>query len=236
MTDLFALVDATWPAERRETLGGWTLRLTKGAGNRVSAASWQGDGTPDIDAAADAMRAHGQSPLFQVRAGQDALDAALEAAGYVVKDETVALSVPCETIAAVPPPVTCFEIWPPLAIQIDLWSAAGIGPARIGVMERVAGPKTSLFGRIRDKPAGAAFVAIHDGKAMLHALDIASEFRRAGLGRIMMATAAHWAAGSGATDLLVLVTRRNLAANGLYASMGFQPVGHYHYRTEPEAP
>ena len=116
----------------------------------------------------------------------------------------------------------------------DIWAAGGIGPARVAVMERAAGPKTGILGRISDSPAGAAFCAIHDGIAMVHALEILPANRRKGLGVWMMRQAAFWAKANGADWMSVLCTKANDAANGLYASLGMQLVGQYHYRILPK--
>lgn len=48
-------------------------------------------------------------------------------------------------------------------------------------MDRAAGPKTSLLGRIKDRAAGTGFVAISDGIAVLHAVYILPDWRRMGL-------------------------------------------------------
>jgi GNAT superfamily N-acetyltransferase len=128
------------------------------------------------------------------------------------------------------PRVTTFAMWEPLAIIRETWAAGGIGPARQAVMERVAGPKTAILGRHNDKPAGAGFCAIHDGTAMVHALEVPPHQRRNGMGAWMMRQAAFWAAEQGATEITVLCTKRNEAANGLYASLGMALVGQYHYR------
>ena len=66
---------------------------------------------------------------------------------------------------------------------------------------------------------------------MLHVLEILPSARRNGLAAIMMRAAADWAQRQGATGFSVLVTRENTPARALYASLGFEPVGHYHYRT-----
>ena len=116
------------------------------------------------------MQALGQPRLFQVRNGQGALDAELAARGHAVVDPVHVYLAPVEAIATERPPrVTAFCVWEPLAIQIEFWAASGIGPGRIAVMQRAAGPKTALLGRLNDHPAGAGFVAIHDGIAMVHA-------------------------------------------------------------------
>ena len=193
--------------------------------------------TPEqVDAVAKAQRAAGQEALFMVLGNQTGLDALLDAEGYVTRDDTVALAIATSDMAAPPPRVTCFDIWPPLAVQEEIWAEGGIDRARLAVMHRAAGPKTGLFGRIGDRPAGTGFVAMSDGVAMLHALEILPRARRQGLAGHMMRAAAHWAAEQGADTFVVLVTRKNLPAQGLYASLGMSPVGHYHYRVKNGEP
>ncbi|MEL7114853.1 MAG: GNAT family N-acetyltransferase, partial [Pseudomonadota bacterium] len=97
-------------------------------------------------------------------------------------------------------------------------------------LDRAEGPKTSLLGRAKDQPAGTAFVAIHQGIAMIHAIEVTSALRRLGVARYILQCAAHWAQDQGATHLTLLVTKANAAANALYASLGMESVGQYHYR------
>lgn len=238
MTDLktFAeVLDATWPAERIETLGPWTLRFTKGAGSRVSAATANGAVTAaDVDAAEAAMRAAGQTPLFSVRPDDDALDSELAARGYESFDATHIWETPIETLTDLElPRVTALPVWPPLAIQRELWAAGGTGPERIAVMERVQGPKMGILSRQHDKPGGAAFVAVHGDTAMLHSLEIPEHQRRQGLAKWMVRGAAIWAAEQGATRFMILCTADNVAANALYSSLGMQQSQGYHYRRTP---
>ena len=184
------------------------------------------------------MRGLGQAPLFMIRDGEAALDAQLAARGCAVVDPTDGFAAPLSALdLAVPPRLSAIPAWPPLAIQRDLWAEAGIGPARLAVMDRAEGPKTSLLARMDDRAAGTAFVGLHDGMAMIHALEIHPRFRRRGLGRHMMAGAVHWARAQGARDFGLVVTQANAAAQALYASLGLRRVGHYHYRMlREEAP
>ncbi|MBY6201483.1 GNAT family N-acetyltransferase [Maritalea mobilis] len=236
---LARVIAETWPPERVEAVGPFKVAHGGGGGNRVSAARLA-DATSDgsevtpaqIAVVADAQRAIGQEALFMVPGHQTGLDAVLEAEGYTTRDETVALAIAAGEMAAPPPRVTCFDIWPPLAVQEEIWAEGGIGPSRLAVMHRADGAKTSLFGRIGDRPAGTAFVAISDGVAMLHALEVLPRARRQGLAGHMMRAAAHWAAEQGAETFAVLVTRKNSPALGLYASLGMNPVGQYHYRVK----
>ncbi|MBV2358969.1 GNAT family N-acetyltransferase [Thalassococcus sp. CAU 1522] len=229
---LFAASDATWPAAARIDAGPWRLREGRGGGKRVSAATaegpWRDD---DLPAAEDAMRLMGQPPLFMLRQGEDALDAALDARGYRIIDPVRIWLCPIDHLADRKiPRVTAFAIWEPLAAMREIWAQGGIGEGRIAVMERAPDPKTGLFGRAADHPAGAGFCAVHDGIAMVHALEIAAPFRGKGLGGWMMRLAAHWGRAQGATHMAVLCTKANAAANGLYASLGLADVGEYHYR------
>jgi GNAT superfamily N-acetyltransferase len=233
---LFAAAEATWPPATTLPLGPWTLRQGLGGGSRVSAATARRPARADeLPPAEAAMRAWGQTPLVMVQGQDDALDTLLADAGYLIKDPVTAWAAPVARLATQrPPPVTTFQVWPPLAAQAEIWAAGDIGPARLAVMQRVTGPKTTLLGRTDDKPAASAFVACDGDVAMLHALEVAAPFRGRGLGRHMLTAAAFWAQDQGAAWLALLVTRANAPANALYASAGMEQVAQYHYRIRPE--
>lgn len=231
---LMAVCEVTWPPARSFAAGPFLLRDGAGGGKRVSAATLLPAATwseEDRLRAEEEMRGLGQSPLFQVRAGEEALDAELDAAGYRVVDPVNLYVMPVQALLdRAIPRVTTFCVWEPLAIMRDLWAEAGIGPERLAVMERADCPKTAILGRIEDSPAATAYVGISDGVAMLHALEVTREKRRKGLAQWMMRQAAFWAADQGAAHLSVLCTRENTGANALYRAMGFEVVGGYHYR------
>jgi len=231
-TDIFAVVDGTWPAAHYETCGPWTLRAGQGGGNRVSAATLDAElGPDDIPKAETGMRALDQEPLFMVRPDDKDLDTALEARGYAIRDAVNIYTCPIEHLTDRPlPRVTVFNIWQPLAIMREIWATGGIGPRRLDVMERAKGLKTGLLARFNEKPGGSAFVAIHEGTAMLHALEILPHQRKQGLGSWMVRGAALWAAEQGAHSFSVICTVENTGANALYASLGMDVVGQYHYR------
>ena len=233
---LYALVEGTWPPAEVAQVGPVTVRTGAGGGSRVSAATVGGPVTEaEIAAAEAAMAARGQPALFMIRQGDAALDAQLAARGYAVKDPVIGYAAPVAALATErPPPVTTFEVWPPLAVQAEIWAAGGVGPARLAVMERTRGPRTSILGRTDDTPAGCAFVACHEGAAMVHAVEVLPRFRRRGLARHMLRAAAFWAAGQGAETLALVVTVANTGARGLYASLGMEPVGEYHYRIKTD--
>lgn len=236
LATLFDVVAATWPAATQTRHGPWIIRDGQGGGNRVSAATATDPVVPgDLGQAETAMQGLGQTPLFMIRPGDDMLDDMLAQAGYVIRDRTNLYAAPLRTLTTTPvPPVTAFDVWPPLCTQRDLWASGGIGPARLAVMDRVQGPKTSLLGRLEDRPAGTAFVGLAHGCAMIHALEVTPHFRGQGLGRHLTQAAAFWGARNGAQHLALVTTQANVAANALYTSLGMVNVGQYHYRIRPQ--
>ena len=228
----YDVVDGTWPAKSFVTQHPWLLRAGDGGGKRVSAATALGAiDDVDITSAEAAMREMGQSPLFMLRDGEDALDSLLAQRGYEVIDPVRIYAISPEQLTGIPvPPVTTFAVWEPLAIMEEIWAQGGVDGARLRVMARAKGPKTGLLCRLNEKPAGVAYVAIHKGIAMLHALEVLPHQRRQGAAAWLMRAAAFWAQENGAQTLSVITVNANAPANALYRSLGFSALGGYHYR------
>ena len=227
----YAAIDGTWPAASRHSVGKWVIRDGQVGGKRASAAT--AEGTGDIAQAEAAMRALNQTPLFMIREEDRALDAELDAIGYHIIDPTNGYATAVETLTDIPiPRVTAFSVWEPLAIMEEIWAKGGIGPARLNIMGR-AKAKTGILARWNEKPAGAGFVAIHDGVAMVHAVEVLKHQRRQGVAQWIMRQAAFWARDNGAHTLAVLTTASNGPANALYQQLGFAPAPGYHYRILP---
>jgi GNAT superfamily N-acetyltransferase len=234
---LFGVLDATWPPARFVAQGPWTLREGKGGGQRVSAATANSPVTEtDIDSAEARMHELGQSPIFMIRPQDTLLDAMLGHRGYRIADPVTAYVAPIHALTRDLPPTTATPVWPPLTVQREIWEHGGIDEARIAVMERAASPKTTLLGRAGDSPAGVAFVAVSEGIAMLHALEVATDHRRLGLGAALLHGAANWALAQGAAWLALMVTTANAPANALYRRLSMVPATNYHYRRAPEDP
>ncbi len=233
---LYQTTDATWPAAEYLTVGNWTIRRGAGGGQRVSSATANGPVTSeDISVAEQAQDALGQPHLFMIRQGDEALDGLLDAKGYRIKDPVNQYACPVETLTKIAPErLAAFAVWPPLAIINEIWTEQGIGAGRQAVMARAKGPKTAILARQNDRAAGVAYVAIHGTTAMLHALEVVPEQRRQGVAVNIMGVAAKWAQDNGATDFSVICVRDNLPANRLYASLGMENVGYYHYRIKDQ--
>lgn len=233
--DWFAALDRTWPPAATEPSGPFRLRDGQGGGKRVSAATLEAPFVPaDIDRAAEAMRSHGRDPLFMVREGEEPLDRALAEKGYGVVDPTDILAAPAGPLADRDlPRLAALPAWPPIAIIDEIWEDGGVGPARRAIMARAKDPATALLGRRGDRPCGAAFVAVVDDVAMLHALTVRPDARRSGVATHLVVGAARWAAGHDAGWLSVAVVSVNTAAQALFAGLGFRRVTGYRYRTAP---
>lgn len=226
---LAEVMEATWPPAAWVPCGPFVLRDGQGGGKRVSAATVEGGwDANDLARAEAAMRDH---PLFLIREGDTALDLALEAKGYAVVDPVVAYVAPVADLTGDGPRhMTTFPHWPPMQIARALWADAGIGPARLAVMDRVKGAKCAVLGRTSDRASGVAFVACHGEHAMLHALEVAPTLRRQGSAQNMLRAAAGWAQGQGAATLSLVVTEANAPARALYIRLGMIETGRYHYR------
>ena len=224
-------LEATWPPAATEACGPFLLRQGAGGGKRVSAASRLGRvAEADIAAAEAGMLALGQEKLFVIWPGDEALDAMLEARGYRVIDPVLAYEGSVE--APEPPHLTSFPHWPPMEIAREIWAGGHIGPGRLAVMERVAGPKAAILSRSGDRSSGVGFVAVAGKVAMIHAVEVRPDCRRQGAGRNILLAAMRFARENGAERLALAVTEGNSAARGLYSSLGMRVVGQYHYRIQ----
>jgi GNAT superfamily N-acetyltransferase len=231
-SDIFEAIDVTWPAEEFLEIPKWRLRRSANGGKRVSAATAIGaTNFSDIKLAENKMAQWYQDKLFMIKKNEILLDEALSASGYRVIDPTNIWSISSKNLSIQKTlPVKTFTIFPPLAIQRELWRASHIPPSRIEIMDRVKTHKTTIFGRINAKPAASAFVAVSNEVAMVHALVVDQKCRQQGMGKFVMQKVGSWAYQMGAESVVALCTEKNCSANILYKSLGMQVIGKYHYR------
>lgn len=231
-SSIFETIDLTWPAKEFLELPEWKLRKSIKGGKRVSAATAIGkSGIPAIQFVENTLAEWRQDKLFMIKAGENSLDEALKERGYCIVDPTNIWSISAEALSMQQiPSVTAFSIFPPLAIQREIWTANGIDASRIEIMKRVKTPKTTIFGRINAKPAACAFVSVANKIAMVHALIVDHKCRRQGMGKFVMQKIGAWASELGAKNVVVLCTKKNQSANNFYKSLGMKVTGEYHYR------
>ncbi len=234
--DLAAAFEETWPAAEYADAGGFRVGRGMGAGGRVSSARvigpWSADDIPAVEAI---HRAWGQRPMFRALDDDGDLIAALEAAGYMRETPTAIMAAPVAALTDLPlPPITTFAVWPPLAIQREIWATGNIGPSRQAVIDHTPQPKAALLGRIDDRAAGAAFVALHGPVAMVHGVEVLAGFRRRGMAGWLMRQAGFWAAEQDAGRVGLAVSRANTGARATYDRLGFTEVAGYGYYARPE--
>ena len=231
-SSIFETIDLTWPAKEFLELPEWKLRKSIKGGKRVSAVTAIGkSGIPAIQFVENTLEEWCQDKLFMIKAGENSLDEALKERGYCIVDPTNIWSISAEALSMQQiPPVTAFSIFPPLAIQREIWTANGIDTSRIEIMDRVKTSKTSIFGRINAKPAASAFVAVSNKIAMVHALIVDHKFQRQGMGKHVMQKVGVWAHQQGAESVVVLCTKQNQSANNFYKILRMKVIGEYHYR------
>ena len=166
---LLRALDATWTAAEYADVNGWTVRRGDGGGNRVSSAS----GAGDIDQALAALAQWDQVPLFQLSPEQRELDEELVSRGFRLHEPVVFYAGPAQhLIGEQSHMAAAYRCHCRPAIMEEIWAAGGIGAARLAIMDRVNGPKQLLLSRAGDRPAGAAFVAIDEDVAMIHAIEV----------------------------------------------------------------
>ena len=176
-----------------------------------------------------------QVPLFQLKPGQDDLDAQLEADGYRLHEPVVFYaSGVADMVGEQSHMAAAYRCHCRPAIMEEIWRTGGIGPERLAIMDRVNEPKKLLLSRAGDRPAGAAFVAVDGDIAMIHAIEVLPQYRRKGSATLLMEVAARFASEHGATWLALAVTRANKGAQALYERLGMKECGAYHYRIKSE--
>ncbi len=172
-----------------------------------------------------------QDKLFMIKADQNSLHEELQKRGYCIVDPTNIWSIPSKSLSIQQiPPVTAFSIFPPLAIQKELWMANGIDASKIAIMDRVQTPKTTIFGRINAKLAASAFVAVANKITMVPALVMDHKCQRQDMGKFVIQKVGAWAHQQGAESVVVLCTKQNQSANNFYKILEMLVIGQYYYR------
>lgn len=233
---LLESLEATWPpaeaARFGDPAGGLVVGRGEGGGGRLSSVraagpSWQPD---DLDAALAQQDAWGEARLIRALDDDHRLSAAAEARGMTRHKPTVILTAPLAVLAdADIPRVTGFTLWPPMAIQHEIWAANDIPPPRQAAMTRAPFPKVSLLGRTQERAGGAGFLGISGPVAGLHTLVVMEGLRGHRLAEWMIREAARWALDQNAELMALQVTRANTAALRLYARLGFRELAGYSY-------
>jgi GNAT superfamily N-acetyltransferase len=236
LKDFWNASDVSWPPIKKFKMGSWTIREGGGGGNRVSATSLNNSNSflkTDIVLAETAMKTLGQPYIFRIGKEEIKLDLTLEKFGYNIVTPSYIYGCDIDRVSNFDiPPITTFNVWPPLEIMKKIWIEGGMSENRISVMQRSKGEKTTILGRASNKVAGCAFVSIYNGISMVHSVFVHPSFRLKGLGRYMLYKSAQWAKDRGSSYITLQVTEQNKGARSLYSNLGMEVIGSYHYRVK----
>ncbi|MDF3607705.1 GNAT family N-acetyltransferase [Paracoccus sp. DMF-8] len=229
--ELSRAFEESWPAAEYRDAGGFRVGRGLGGGGRVGSARALERWTPQgIHDAIAIHRDWNQPVLFRAMQDDTPLKDALAGAGLSPGKPTAVMVAPTALLAEVEQPyLSAIPSWPPLAVQREIWEGGSIAPARQAAMDRVTLPKMSILGRSKDWPVAAAFLAWADDVAMIHAIEVAPNARRQGMGEWVVRGAAKVARDAGASRLALAVTVANAPAIALYRKLGFATVGIYDY-------
>ncbi|WP_371155698.1 GNAT family N-acetyltransferase [Jannaschia sp. 2305UL9-9] len=224
-----AAIRVTWPPSALLHSGPFDLPAETSGSRRATSARLRPGATATVAdiAAVEALR---PGTIFGTTDGvEDDLARTLAAEGY--RDEGISdlMAGPVAPLVGDLPRVSGFAHWPPLAICDALWEAHGNPPPRRVPMHLAPEPRTAILLRANDRAAGALFVGIHDGLAVLHMVLTLPAHRRQGVGLLGIRHAANWARDHGADHIVLPVEADNIAATTLYARAGLVRQGGYRY-------
>jgi len=239
--------NASWPAVHTEQLGDWLLRASGGFSARANSVMATGDPGVPFDAALgrvlDFYAAHDLPPWAQVVVGSGT-GHLFRAAGWVTARpgeadshfQLAPVARASRAARALLPPsapgasvgTTATPAW----LTNDDRALAHHAEA-VAVLE---GPDQVGFVSVGDPVVGLAAkgrVAVEGDWAGITDVWVSPDHRRAGLGRVVMASMLEWAAERGATTTYLQVRGDNTAALALYDRLGFRTHHTYRYLAAP---
>jgi N-acetylglutamate synthase len=227
-----------WPAPDTARLGQWLLRSGGGWTSRANSALLLGDPGMPVESALAAVRAwyaeRGRPAILAVPLpAQAPADKVAARLGWRTAVETNVLT---RLLTGVPPGDPEVALSPTLTPEWEAgYRAKTVPPVGRAIL---SAPPVVAFATLR---AGGAVVAIGRGVVTdtwlgVAAVEVSPEHRRRGLAVRIMAALTVWGADHGATRCYLQVESGNVAANALYARLGFSRHHTYRNRVAPEPP
>ncbi|MGG1514970.1 GNAT family N-acetyltransferase [Paenibacillus oryzisoli] len=246
------LAAGAWPSERMDAFESWQLRASKGVTRRANSVLTNGE-LPDrpewLQEIERYYQALGLPAIFQVGdASPAALDADLEANGYLVDTPCVIMTAESErstqltqdklarrsTDAAVPEvhfAPSASQEWISRFLQLE-----GYAESRrnfyIKLYDRMPTPKAFVQLRLGGQVIGVATVVVEREWAGFFNVVIDESYRGNGYGYDLLGALSAWSLEQGASRLYLQVVADNEPAQNLYRKLGFDTVYRYHYRVK----
>lgn len=230
----------SWPARETRDVSGWLWRSTSGGSIRANSVSTLDFTSRDVDAAIDEIealyRARGEPIRFNISdivAPAD-LDERLAARGYELADPCTTLWKPLARAEMAPPDVAVSDEAPPDWLEVYLGAiSASRRPVAASIVARVPAPKAFFSCRRGGRVIATGLTVIDGPHAVVMCMASAAEARRSGGARAVLAAIEHFAAGRGIRALFLQTGADNVAAQALYADVGYRLAGRYHVRMKP---
>lgn len=233
-----------WPAGSLHYDGTWAIRLTKAhPSKRLNSVNPLDPGdTRDIAArverAVDQFRKADRVPCFRLSPlAPPALDAHLEALGWVCREETIVMTANLADVAFSDAfdltPIADSQRFAEASVAIHSHADA-LRDGIVTVLDSIR-PNKGMFVLHQDGCPVASTLCVQDA-AMAALFDVATlpTVRRQGFGNKIVGSALKWAANCGARTAWLQIGADNVAGLKLYERFGFQEVYRYAYRMSNE--
>ena len=246
LVELGRVAARNWPAVETAPLGNWTLRASSGFTRRANSVLVLGDPGLPLDQLLDRAVAwyteRGLPAFLQVTTGADgsdeALDAELEARGWVSQSSALEQTAPLAPLVGSAPADRVLLSREPGDNWLSRYHRATDPDSAAAALAVLRGGPSVWFATVPG-PEGSAPAAIGravvDGRwVCFSAVEVAPEHRRRGLASAVMAALARAAADEGADLAYLQVESDNEVALAMYERLGFSTHHCYHYRRAPQ--
>lgn len=237
-----------WPAQERNALGDWLMRIDPcPASKRVNSVLTVGPYPANdwLERAIAFYADRGRPCRFQISAASPAdLDRRLAEAGFRRETPCLVWTSPIPLPKSAEGDSDCqnridvtIDVVPePLQQWLNGWShledhAEDLRETYAAIVRRIPPPAAYAIARSTDGTTiGVASAVAQDGWLGLFNLVVSAQHRRRGAGAALIRSLADWGASAGCRAAYLQVLADNEPAQRLYRKLGFRPDYAYHYR------
>jgi ribosomal protein S18 acetylase RimI-like enzyme len=238
VAELEAVCERAWPPRERLALDGAVLRFTDGFTRRANSARVDGGGDLEglIARAEREYRSRGLRPGFRLTPlTPAAFEPLLRERGYEIDTEAVVMVADALPETGAPDAGDGIELaaelgeeWLRVFQAIERKWPAEQDPGARWVLGSGDAPRRFALARVEGEPAATGYARIESDWLYIASVATFPERRRLGLARAVSDRLVAWGASEGARRAILQAETKNVAAQALYARLGFEP--RYIYR------